>query len=126
MDRVALSRHDARNVKIISIHSYRGGTGKSNLTANIAWWMARRGKRVGVIDTDLQSPGVHMVFEFDTQRITFTLTDFLFGKCEVHETVYDLSVALGLVILSPPVSPRAGSDRRVHSPHPVLPAVVDE
>ena len=33
--------------KIVSIHSYRGGTGKSNLTANLATAVAMLGKRVG-------------------------------------------------------------------------------
>ena len=37
---------------IISVHSFRGGTGKSNTTANLAVVYARRGMRVGVIDTD--------------------------------------------------------------------------
>jgi MinD-like ATPase involved in chromosome partitioning or flagellar assembly len=83
-------------VHIVSIHSYRGGTGKSNFTANLAWWLATQGKRVGVIDTDLQSPGVHMVFAFDTARLTFTLSDFLFGKCQVEDAAYDISQSVGL------------------------------
>jgi Mrp family chromosome partitioning ATPase len=33
--------------KIISIHSYRGGTGKSNITANIAWTLMMKGKCKG-------------------------------------------------------------------------------
>ena len=75
---------------LVSLHSYRGGTGKSNFTANVAWWLARSGMNVGVVDTDLQSPGVHMVFQFDTSRLTFTLSDFLFGKCGVEEAAYDI------------------------------------
>lgn len=82
--------------KILSIHSYRGGTGKSNLSANIAWLMAKRGLRVGVLDTDLQSPGVHMVFGMDPQQMVFTLTDYLFGRCEMQEAAYDQTQQLGL------------------------------
>jgi Mrp family chromosome partitioning ATPase len=37
-------------------HSFRGGTGKSNMTANVAALLAQSGKRVGVIDADIQSP----------------------------------------------------------------------
>src|SRR5262245_53203 len=48
--------------KIIAIHSFRGGTGKSNTTANIAALLAADGRRVGVIDTDIQSPGIHVLF----------------------------------------------------------------
>lgn len=82
--------------KIVSVHSYRGGTGKSNLSANLAWLLASAGKRVAVLDTDLQSPGVHMVFGFDSERMTSTLTDFLFGKCEVEEAAYDLTRTLAI------------------------------
>jgi MinD-like ATPase involved in chromosome partitioning or flagellar assembly len=84
--------------RIVSIHSYRGGTGKSNLTANLAWLLARDGRRVGVLDTDLQSPGVHVVFGFDTRRLTYTLSDFLFNRCELSEAAYDLSHDLGLTL----------------------------
>ena len=40
----------------ISIHSFHGGTGKSNTTVNLAAVLASRGLRVGVIDTDIQFP----------------------------------------------------------------------
>ena len=33
--------------KIIAIHSFRGGTGKSNITANLAALVALAGHRVG-------------------------------------------------------------------------------
>ena len=38
---------------IISVHSFRGGTGKSNTTANLSAVLAMSGKRVGVVDTDI-------------------------------------------------------------------------
>ena len=48
--------------KITSIHSFRGGTGKSNTTANLSYLLANSGQRVGVIDADIQSPGIHVLF----------------------------------------------------------------
>ncbi len=42
--------------QIISFHSFRGGTGKSHTTANVATLLALAGRRVGVVDTDIQSP----------------------------------------------------------------------
>ena len=50
--------------KVIAVHSYRGGTGKSNFTANLAAEVALRGYRVGVVDTDMPSPGIHNLFLF--------------------------------------------------------------
>lgn len=60
--------------KIVTIHSYRGGTGKSNITANIAVCAHEAGKRVAVLDTDLQSPGVHILFNFDQEKVKLTST----------------------------------------------------
>lgn len=62
---------------IISIHSFRGGTGKSNTTANLAAMLASDGKRVCVIDADIQSPGIHVLFGLDGQEVTSSLNDFL-------------------------------------------------
>lgn len=80
--------------KIVSIHSYRGGTGKSNLTANLATTMALLGKRVALVDTDIQSPGVNILFGLGDDKITKTLNDYLWGRCEVKETAYDVSDVL--------------------------------
>lgn len=80
--------------KIVSIHSYRGGTGKSNLTANLATTMALLGKRVALVDTDIQSPGVNVLFGLGEDKITKTLNDYLWGRCEVKETAYDVSDVL--------------------------------
>lgn len=80
--------------KIISIHSYRGGTGKSNSTANLAALLACQGKRVGIIDTDLPSPGIHILFELEDKPIKHTLNDFLWGKCKITESAYNVSSVL--------------------------------
>ena len=76
--------------KIVSIHSFRGGTGKSNTTANLASQAAMAGKRVGVVDTDIQSPGIHVLFGLDENSMGKTLNDFLYGKCEIAEVAYSV------------------------------------
>ena len=80
--------------KIVSIHSFRGGTGKSNSTANLAALVARSGKRVGIVDTDIQSPGIHVLFGFNDEKIKYTLNDYLWGNCAIEETAYDVSSVL--------------------------------
>jgi MinD-like ATPase involved in chromosome partitioning or flagellar assembly len=79
--------------KIISVHSFRGGTGKSNMTANVATSLALQGRRVGIVDTDIQSPGIHVIFNLDESRVTRALNDYLWGNCEVEETAYDMTPA---------------------------------
>jgi MinD-like ATPase involved in chromosome partitioning or flagellar assembly len=103
--------------KIISIHSFRGGTGKSNTTANISTLLAAEGLRVGVIDTDIQSPGIHVLFGLDEDHMTHSLNDYLWGKCEIEETAHDVTANLkadinGQIYLIPS-SIKAGEIARV-------------
>lgn len=65
--------------RIISVHSWRGGTGKSNLTANLAALLAAAGQRVAVVDTDIQSPGIHILFGLKGATIRHSLNDFFVG-----------------------------------------------
>jgi MinD-like ATPase involved in chromosome partitioning or flagellar assembly len=81
--------------KIISVHSFRGGTGKSNTTANLATILASEGLRVGIIDTDIQSPGIHVLFGMEEDDMKFSLNDYLWGKCDVKQTAHDVTASLG-------------------------------
>jgi septum site-determining protein MinD len=92
---------------IISIHSFRGGTGKSNMTANLATILALRGQRVGIVDTDIQSPGIHVLFGLDDEKMDRALNDYLWGNCAIEETAYDVT--------SPEVAARGGSVRLIPS-----------
>jgi MinD-like ATPase involved in chromosome partitioning or flagellar assembly len=80
--------------QIVSIHSFRGGTGKSNVTSNLAVLLARSGRRVGIVDTDIQSPGIHVLFGLSEDKIHYTLNDYLWGRCQLDEAVYDVSGVL--------------------------------
>lgn len=90
--------------QIISIHSFRGGTGKSNLTANIAVAVASQGKRVAIVDTDIQSPGIHVIFGLDEDSFTYSLNDYLWERCGIEKTAYNvtqqLTTANGLANIS--------------------------
>ena len=77
--------------KVISLHSFRGGTGKSNITANLATIMANAGHRVGIVDTDVQSPGIHAIFGLSESDLGVTLNAFLWGQKDIAEAAYDVS-----------------------------------
>lgn len=105
--------------KVVSIHSYRGGTGKSNTTANLASTVARYGKRVAIVDTDIQSPGIHVLFGFSEDNMKRSLNDYLWGRCPIAETAYDVSsilpktAAKGSTLYLIPSSVKAGEIARV-------------
>lgn len=48
-----------RRGKIVTFYSYKGGTGRSMALANIGWILASTGRRVLLIDWDLEAPGLH-------------------------------------------------------------------
>jgi hypothetical protein len=48
--------------KIITFYSYKGGTGRSMALANVAWILASAGKRVLIVDWDLEAPGLNKYF----------------------------------------------------------------
>ena len=69
--------------RVISVHSFRGGTGKSNAAANVATLLAAGGQRVGVVDTDIQSPGIHTLFGLNQEAIRYSLNQYLWGTCDI-------------------------------------------
>ena len=79
--------------KVIAIHSFKGGTGKTTLTANLASTLALD-HRVGVMDLDLSGPGLHVLFGLRKGDIKATLTDIFLGDASPNEVVVDLSSAL--------------------------------
>ncbi len=103
--------------KILSVHSFRGGTGKSNTTANLASLLAMGGARVGVVDTDIQSPGIHILFNLDDSEMVHSLNDYLWGKCGIKETAHDVTGHLGTQVKGQvfliPSSIKAGEIARI-------------
>jgi MinD-like ATPase involved in chromosome partitioning or flagellar assembly len=77
--------------KIVSIHSYRGGTGKSNSCANIATMLAMMGLTVGVVDTDIQSPGMHVLFGLQPDDVERSLNDYLWGRSSIADVAVDVT-----------------------------------
>lgn len=78
---------------IVSVHSFRGGTGKSNTTANVAAQLALGGASVAVVDTDIQSPGVHVLFGFD-EHVQPTLNAYLWGTAAITSAAHDVTEVL--------------------------------
>lgn len=48
--------------QIVTFYSYKGGTGRSMMLANVAWILASNGQRVLTVDWDLEAPGLHRYF----------------------------------------------------------------
>lgn len=110
--------------EIVLVHSFRGGTGKSNTTANLATAIARTGKRVAVIDTDIQSPGIHVLFGIEQVDSQATLNQYLWGNCAIEQVTQNVSPEVvkkngGQVFLVPSSSDAGDITRILHEGYDV-------
>jgi MinD-like ATPase involved in chromosome partitioning or flagellar assembly len=74
---------------IITLHSYKGGTGKTLLSLNLAAILAKLGKKVCLFDFDLRAPSLFSILK--VERIEYWLNDYLNSACEIGKVVVDLS-----------------------------------
>jgi MinD-like ATPase involved in chromosome partitioning or flagellar assembly len=81
---------------IISVQSFKGGTGKSTITANLAVTLAQLGKRVGVVDLDLEGPGLHVIFGISDTDVKATINDVLQRGVPISQAVLDLTSRIRL------------------------------
>jgi chromosome partitioning protein len=76
----------------IAFHSYKGGTGKTTISANFAALLAKKGYRVFLLDLDVYAPSLQTYF--NEEKPKKWINDFLFGNAEVDEILVDLTPTL--------------------------------
>jgi len=82
-----------RELKVITIHSFKGGTGKSLIATNLAAAYALRGSDTCLIDMDFRAPTLHVVFKPQGAK---WFNDYLDGRCGVEEVLSEMGAQLGL------------------------------
>ena len=71
----------------LTFHSYKGGTGKTSLSVNIAAQMAINGKHVVIADFDLRAPSLFSVFPRTPRGY---VNDFLNGECDFNDVLVEV------------------------------------
>jgi septum site-determining protein MinD len=79
---------------VLSIHSFRHAAGRSSLAANLGLLLAQQGKRVCIMDTSFQSPGLHLFFRLAESEIECPLNHLLWHECPTNIAVKDKSESL--------------------------------
>ncbi|MCL2641931.1 MAG: ParA family protein [Candidatus Bathyarchaeota archaeon] len=77
--------------KIVATHSYKGGTGKTSLSVNLAATFVKQGKKVAICDLDFRAPSLFAILNHDCKKVETWLNDYLNGKCEIGQVLIDLS-----------------------------------
>ena len=78
--------------KIIAVHSYKGGTGKTLLSVNLAATFTRQGKNVCLIDLDFRAPSLFATLKAEDSNMWFN--DYLNNNSEINKVLIDLSSSM--------------------------------
>jgi MinD-like ATPase involved in chromosome partitioning or flagellar assembly len=79
-----------RTPAIVSFYSFKGGVGRSTALAASALLLARAGKKIVVVDLDLEAPGVFTLFD-STTSVDEGVVDYL-----IHKAIGDRDYRLEL------------------------------
>ena len=83
--------------KTISIHSSRGGTGKTLIASNLAAIYANRGLNVALLDLDFHAPSLYAVFSKYTKNShVCSLNDYFDNRCTAKQAMLDSTETIGL------------------------------
>lgn len=75
--------------KILAVHSYKGGTGKTLLSVNLAAALAKNGKKVCLFDLDFRAPSLFALLKSENSECW--LNDYLNGECSIDKVLIDVS-----------------------------------
>lgn len=72
--------------EIVVITSGKGGVGKTTTTANVGTGLAKEGKKVVLIDTDIGLRNLDVVMGLEN-RIVYNLVDVIEGNCRIKQAL---------------------------------------
>lgn len=81
-------------VQVIAVTGGKGGTGKTNISVNLAHGLARNGRRTMLLDADLGMANVDVLLGLSPQR---TLFDVVNGECRLEQII--MTTADGLMVV---------------------------
>lgn len=93
-------KSDAKKGKIISFYSYKGGVGRTIALIQTAYLLADKGKKVAIIDLDIEAPSFKNIFK-QSIRSKEGLVNYLYKKMydiKNDEPLYNLKMVTKLNI----------------------------
>ena len=97
-------------MKTITFYSYKGGVGRSLALVNIATRLAEFGKKVCVLDFDLEAPGLHLKFPDSKTRLKSVnkgIVDYVYDFSNngiLQNNVKDYSIEINISKNEKPIS----------------------
>jgi MinD-like ATPase involved in chromosome partitioning or flagellar assembly len=76
----------------ISVHSHKGGSGKTLFCINLAAYLVKKGKNVVILDLDLSAPSLHT---YAPNRTNPTLNDLFLSGANPENVIFDATYLIG-------------------------------
>ncbi len=83
-----ICKEHGEKLLIVTFHSYKGGTGKTLLSTNLATLFATMGKSVCLLDLDFRAPSLHLIFKNGKE---YWMNDYLNKACNLEDVLTDCS-----------------------------------
>src|ERR1700728_3242664 len=71
---------------VTTFYSFKGGVGRTLALANVATYLVRRGRRVLLVDFDLEAPGLDTFEMFKPPKSTAGIVEYVSGYLTSHES----------------------------------------
>lgn len=88
--------------EVIVVASGKGGTGKTTVCAGLAVALAKKDKRVLIIDCDSGMRGMDMVLGI-SDKLVYDISDVISGACEEADALYQIEDELPLYCIAAPL-----------------------
>jgi chromosome partitioning protein len=77
-----------KSARCIAFHSYKGGTGKTTIAANLSALLASKGYKVALLDLDVYAPSLHTYFEKTPKK---WINDLFLDDAKVDDIMLDVT-----------------------------------
>jgi septum site-determining protein MinD len=78
---------DGHRKMAVSVHSYKGGTGKTSVASNLSIFLGQLGKRVLLVDMDFRAPSIQALFGIADDEVVAYVNDYLFDKVDLKQVM---------------------------------------
>ena len=102
-------------MKKILVHSYRGGSGKTLLSLNLAKKLIDRNKRVLFLETDAFMPSLESIYSINPM---YSLNDYYENKIELKDIIYRFNDLFSFIVCKSKFDPKQkiySTDQKIHS-----------